>query len=144
MCLTLNTVESRKLKITTEDIICYKVLIVTREKNPKRLDYSSPYRGYPYKLGEMVVSPLMKEVSQFGTQTVEKGLHSFVTLEHAKTELYDGDAFVFVAIIPQGTEYYHGGFNVTDDSYASDRLLVLDREDPRSLAVLANIPTIVR
>jgi hypothetical protein len=153
MCLRLTTVEP---EVAQEDIIVFKMLRFTPKKG-----LTAPFRYTPYNLGvviemdnpERFVSS--EKYSAYRGHVVEEGIHSFSDLGAAydiakdrdrlyyrlgyKMERTDREFFVFVAVIPKGTKYFRGKFNNVE-SYASERLIVLDRNDPRSLQYMTNLP----
>lgn len=145
MCLTIKRKTKPTGKIAAEDIICYKVLEAHNEGEENAF-VCSPYQGYEYNFDQKVTATIEVDSDAYCADqwTIDEGLHSFVSLNAAKAELGDptcGISYIFVAIIPKGTRYYQGGFNGTKDSYASEALIVLHRDDPRSLKYLSNGPS---
>jgi hypothetical protein len=102
MCLSY--VSKDDLKIATEDIICFKVVIVLEGI------LHTPYRHMKVMLGETYTSDL-DEPDCFSE--VNKGLHAFLTLEQAKYNLKHFDMYtchIIKCIIPIGSKYYIGEF----------------------------------
>lgn len=115
MCLNLKDPE---LKVSFEDIEVYKVV----RKNSYGCLFT-PYRDKIVKLGCLYASIL-----NVYNDTVTDGLHSFVNIEDVKIECqlwleayknHDNsysDRFEIVkCIIPKGTTYYVGTFNINND-----------------------------
>ena len=84
-------------------------------RNTEIIGYQTIYQGFKVKMGETYTSDLEK-ISDY----IEKGLHSFETMEDAKYLSH----VVAKCIIPKGSKYYKGTF-LGDISYASDRLTYL-------------------
>lgn len=157
MCLSLNysrAVPQPKPRVARRDIYVYKVLCVVDEGTP-RARLESPYRSYPYSFDTPVSAMLLVRDAVWSLVKrgksrywdVHNGLHSFRSLEAVKACIPStlskngvGGMYVFVAIVPKGSEYYVGAFGQRGDSIASDTLVVLRRDDPRSLARMANLP----
>ena len=78
--------------------------------------YRTFYQGFKVKMGETYTSELEKI-----DDTIEKGLHSFETMEVAKSF----SNIVAKCIIPKGSKYYEGLFGC-DASYASDRITYVE------------------
>ena len=84
-------------------------------RNTEIIGYQTIYQGFKVKMGETYTSELEKI-----DDSIEKGLHSFETMEDAKYLSH----VVAKCIIPKGSKYYKGTF-LGDISYASDRLTYL-------------------
>ena len=80
------------------------------------IGYQTFYQGFKVEMGETYTSELEKI-----DDSIEKGLHSFETMEGAKSVSY----IVAKCIIPKGSRYYEGIFN-RDVSYASDKLTYIE------------------
>ena len=132
MCLYTKQTEP---KIAEEDIICYKFYV--------RYDETlfSPYqesrapeigivantelgRSYrPTDIGSYIHNFL-------GFKRVNKGFHSFKTLEEAEREVNKYkrkfDLVIFKCIIPRGSSYYKGIFNDRYESYCSNSIKLIE------------------
>lgn len=97
------------------DIECYKVYKFTIRRK-----YISPYQGAKMPtIGEVAIT----ELDESGI-IVEKGFHSFASLNSAKA--FKGDRrylTIFKCVIPKGAKYYKGFF-VNDVSYCSDMIII--------------------
>lgn len=106
-------------KIASKDIICYKVIIkfVTIEG----INFYTPYRCFIVEIGKEYNSPLCKKDNEVYT-----GLHSFRKLKDAENEILSNwdprRLRIARCIIPEGSEYYEGGFNTHSDAYASNKI----------------------
>ena len=83
------------------------------------IGYQTYYRGFKVEIGETYTSDLEKIDG-----TIEKGLHTFKTMEDAKSVSY----IVAKCIIPKGSKYYEGLFDhdASYASYASDRITYVE------------------
>ncbi len=141
MCLSRTTTE--KPMIATEDIVCYKFLKVVDgcSSISGKTENIAPYQCTKYTLGEL---NKIAHVRRDSYGCVETGFHSFKSVRKAfryaryKNIGHPGH-YVFVCIIPKGAEYFKGHWNDAI-SYASNQLIVLDRNDPRSLQYVSNRP----
>ena len=141
MCLTIRDSQEKHGRIAAKDIICFKVLTVEEEGTPNAKAVS-PYQYHKYNLGELVTAEVKVESGYRDAYwTIDEGLHSFVDFKSVCREAHpdnnNGD-YIFVAVIPKGTRYWVGNFNDTNDSYASEALIVLDRKSARSQKYLRN------
>lgn len=119
MCLIIK--KSSVALIATEDIICYKVLtyIITVGKWLTYFKYS------PVTIGDTYHSELTRQELTI-TDAIEKGLHSFASLEDANNFVSDRlNVGVFKCVIPKGSTYYKGSF-FNWKSYASDTLVYIE------------------
>ena len=87
------------------------------KKKIKLSKYSTAYKIFPIKIGEIYHSEL-KRYMENGYDIVEEGLHSFKSIIGAKRQEKD---IVAECIIPKGSQYYIGTFN-DRYSYASNSL----------------------
>ena len=78
------------------------------------LKIATPYRDFLIEIGKTYNSELIK--SDDGR--IHEGLHSFKNSNAAK--IYNSGIYV-ECIIPKGSKYYEGKFNI-NDAYASDKL----------------------
>ena len=85
-------------------------------RNTEIIGYQTIYQGFKVEIGETYTSELEKI-----DDSIEKGLHSFETMEDAKYLSH----IVAKCIIPKGSKYYKGTF-LGDISYASDRLTYIE------------------
>ncbi len=159
MCLSVDTLEA---SVASEDIICYKVLHYYQMDSKFHAEHGkpgtphnrlllSPFYSYRYyddgngrenfpnlPLGQVHTSSAPVNV---GHKLVDKGLHTFVHRKDAE-KLALGfiayhtkkDYYVFTCIIPKGTRYFEGLFS-SYPSYASDQLIVLPLDNPRSVTI---------
>ena len=87
--------------------------IIINNKEVVDLKMVTPYREFPIEIGKTYDSKLIKK-----DEYVYEGLHSYKTLDDAKSDYIR----IYVeCIIPKGSKYYEGKFNI-DDAYASDKL----------------------
>ena len=138
MCLEIYSRTCPVAKIATEDMYVYKYLKVTGVGDFASV--TSPYRGFQYCLGETVSAKMY--IGGCGRYYyVDAGLHSFAKFKDAYSYTSNtlNSYYVFVCIIPKGAKYYKGKFG-SKISYASDKLIVLHREDPRSMKLIRNLP----
>jgi hypothetical protein len=120
MCFYINS-EHQKVKIATEDIICYKLL------DNDIIDNSiiiSPYQ-YSIYFNSGNTHPVIKRVdafsfSKYNSKEIERGLHSYSSLDMAKKYSQFGYS-IHKAIIPKGTQYY---YNPAHNEYVSLKLKV--------------------
>ena len=126
MCLISN---SDHPYVADRDLTCYKVYILINDQ------YKSPYQKADMpKIGELATTSLQES----GTQLVEKGFHSFVSLPsaineaHLFTTVHNYETYVFKCTIPEGTKYYEGSFNCTP-SYCSESIII---EKPADISFL--------
>ena len=132
MCLYTKQTEP---EIAKEDIICYKFYV--------RYDETlfSPYqesrapeigivantelgRSYrPTDIGSYIHNFL-------GFKRIDKGFHSFKTLEEVEREVNkykrEFDLVIFKCIIPRGSSYYKGIFNDRYESYCSNSIKLIE------------------
>ena len=122
MCLTNLT--TKKAKTAKEDIPCFKVLD----------NYLfSPYQNLRYCIGNKMSTKDTIRPNEDGA--VNRGLHSFMELGDAQTELsiwVMKEVVVYKAVIPKGAKYFEGVSNMFDGlyfrkSYASNELIVLEK-----------------
>jgi hypothetical protein len=117
MCLRC----TNKRQIATEDIVCYKVLEKT-----KFTTYVSPYQEFLYVVDELVESPLVYDEA---CRDVNIGLHTFVSLNDAKTLSHVRKTYyTFECVIPKDSQYFTG-YCPCGASYASDKLIVKRKID---------------
>ena len=112
MCLIINPVNVA-LEAET-DIVCWKFLEIVNYKKGK---FKTPYKNFPVKIGKTYTSKLVKEGKE-----VNVGIHSFVKIEDALDYQNGYGRVVAKCIIPKGSMYFLGAYDLTDDSYASDKL----------------------
>lgn len=118
MCLSRLTTEEPL--VAQEDIVCYKVLTRTQH---------SPYYDFYYELELEYYSALIKD-----SYCIEEGFHSFSDEDTAKKsklliEAGSGynDCSIYKCIIPQGSKYYVGYSITTFNSYASNRIKIIEK-----------------
>ena len=104
-------------QIATEDLIVYKVLKSISDK------FTTPYQNTVIKIGCTYTSEF--SFNFFGD--IEKGLHSYVSLDNAR---YDAMGYIIKRVIckcliPKGSRYYQGLFGKYK-SIASDKLTYLE------------------
>ena len=88
--------------------------IIINNKEVVDLKIVTPYRDFPIEIGKTYDSELIKK-----DEYVHESLHSYKNLDDAKND-YTG---IYVeCIIPKGSKYYEGIFDINDDAYASDKL----------------------
>ena len=87
--------------------------IIINNKEVVDLKIATPYKHFPIEVGKTYDSELIKK-----DEYVYEGLHSYKNLAGAKK--YHTGIYV-KCIIPKGSKYYEGRFDV-DDAYASDKL----------------------
>lgn len=101
MCL--ENVTYKRAKIATEDIPCYKIL----DKISKGF-YLTPYQRQGIVLGRTYTSALD---SPGKWDSVEQGLHAFLTLQQAVELCMDRrNRAIVKCIIPKGARYYIGTY----------------------------------
>ena len=141
MCLRISGDSRPSPKVATKDLYVYKFLYVVGSGPNAYL--RSPYRSSRYNPGRTYTTKMMPEKRYFSSiWRIERGLHSFATFRSAKAvsdSWYGRDIYIFVCVIPEGATYYTGTFNGRK-SYASDKLIVLRRDDPRSMKLIRNLP----
>lgn len=127
MCLQTNSLFSESVK---EDIVCYKVFDVVDGK------LKSPfYYDIPWELGEEFTDPRfnMTAINRGSALfTVKSAFHSFKSLEDAQKYSNGWNTHTNVkctivkCIIPAGSEYYDGWFNIVTKAYASSKLKLVE------------------
>lgn len=132
MCLYTKQTEP---KIAEEDIICYKFY---RRYNEILI---SPYQGFMApEIGIVANTELGKSYrstdngsyihSFLGFKRVDKGFHSFKTLEEIKHEVNgywnNLGLVIFKCIIPRGSSYYKGIFGDRYESYCSNSIKLIE------------------
>ena len=132
MCLYTKQTEP---EIAEEDIICYKFYV--------RYDETlfSPYQeSRAPEIGIITNTELEKSYrprdngsyihNLLGFKRVDKGFHSFKTLEEAEREVNDCwnnlDLVIFKCIIPRGSSYYKGIFGDRYESYCSNSIKLIE------------------
>ncbi len=136
MCLTIRNVEEyQPPKVAEKDIPCFKIL---KKLNCGTLE--APYRNnFRYKLGTEYKSELDgKFYGIFNMMEVERGLHTSCTYhdamrvaEHIRMVDFQPKSKrayeykIYEAVIPAGSEYYEGDFQIEGKSYASSALRVV-------------------
>ena len=127
MCLYITTLT--KKEIASKDITCYKVVL----PHPHIKEaYITPYMSMGVGIGAEFKSNIVIEELHEITMTIEKALHSFVNLEDAILEYRNWvayDASVIKCIIPKGSTYYKGRYEIENDSYASDCIKYVEKID---------------
>ena len=131
MCLSNLT--TKKAKTAKEDIVCFKAL----DEN-----LLSPYKNHKYELGVKVSIDPRYPLCRNEDEEITRGLHSFQTLEDAKTEpvlwhsvyqysTMSKNIVIHKAIIPKGAKYFEGVSIMKDiyirKAYASNELIVLEK-----------------
>ena len=127
MCLYVESLTTKPKRLS-KDMLVYKVLA-------KRADGTlvSPFRGAPYKIGEVVKSKLDKPVPEgLGLEYagINRGIHGFLNKEDALylvDELFASageELKVFKARIPKGSSVYIGTFEGDEPSFAATRLII--------------------
>ncbi|MDE5888576.1 MAG: hypothetical protein K2H20_01005 [Bacilli bacterium] len=109
MCLIS---ETKIPSTSTQDIICYKILIPVGDK------LFTPYRDFPFSIGEVVVDQVEKEPSEvFGVVMFEGGyFHSYKNIEITKKKVIElqrkiprnKTLKIFKSQIPSGTIFFEG------------------------------------
>lgn len=133
MCLTVN--RDTTVMYADEDIVCYKLLNKFKSSSGQGYRYFSPYWGFMYLLGKNYVTTMKAhEYLRDGQLFVEQGFHSFFRKEDAldSFERVVGDNFgrnlaLVRCVIPAGSEYYVGTWNVKRklyDNYVSNSLRI--------------------
>lgn len=122
MCLQTNSLFSESVK---EDIVCYKVFDVVDGK------LKSPfYYDIPWELGKEFTDPrFMMTAINSGSAlfTVKSAFHSFKSLEDAQKHSNGWNIHTVVkCIIPAGSEYYDGWFDIVTQAYASSKLKLVE------------------
>ncbi len=88
--------------------------IIINNKEVINLKIVTPYRKFPIKIGKTYNSELIKK-----DEYVYEGLHSYKNLNDAKKHHIG----IYVeCIIPKGSKYYEGKFDIDNAAYASDKL----------------------
>lgn len=124
MCLQTNSLYSESVK---EDIVCYKVFDVVDGK------LKSPfYYDIPWELGKEFTDP------RFNMTAINRGsalfsvkcaFHSFKNLVDAQKyskHCWGGRLTIVKCIIPAGSEYYDGWFDIICKAYASSKLRLVE------------------
>lgn len=131
MCLYTNR---WKPLIAKEDIICYKILVKT--KNP--FVYRTPVirtkvikipffkRTFKAKGNRRITFVALSNYIDTGLYEVSEGfIHTYKEIKSAKHQinynLYEDECVIFKCIIPKGTCYYE-----SDNEYASEKIEILD------------------
>ena len=120
MCLTVDK-ENFKIETAQEDIVCYKVL----EKYSGYI--ISPYCKFLYEIGKeykTIIEPRLRE----SCYEINKGFHSFLTLEDAKDEMESlhCDAFrCFRCVIPKGSKIVYGTY-LAKDAIVSEEIKIIE------------------
>ncbi len=122
MCLLIKK-ETYRTK-ATEDIVCYKVVKL------KQTYFNNYYVTYYFdcvvELGKTYTSYLRREKLHYH-YIVHKGLHTFKNLDDAKefvkTRLKTS---IIKCIIPKGSWFFEGNFDVFLPSYASSKLKYIE------------------
>ena len=116
MCLV-----DAKIKEITEDIVCYKVYVSFEGK------LVSPYMRSPIPNINKIAKTCLGE--PYGSiSCVDKGFHSFATLESATKEskyLIGLNPVIVKCIIPKGSKCYIGSF-CGETSYCSDSIKLIE------------------
>lgn len=131
MCLYTKQVEP---KIAEKDIVCYKFY---RRYNEILI---SPYQGFRApEIGITTNANLGKSYrpendnlyiyNYYDFKRVDEGFHSFKTLEEVKHKVngYSNnlDLVIFKCIIPRGSSYYEGRFDIYK-SYCSNSIKLIE------------------
>lgn len=131
MCLYTN---NRKPLTAEEDIICYKILVKT--KNP--FVYKTPIirtkvikipffkRTFKAKGDRRILFVALSNYIGTGLYEVSEGfIHTYKEIKSAKHQinykLYEDKCVIFKCIIPKGTCYYE-----SNNEYASEKIEILD------------------
>lgn len=121
MCLYIE--ENQQPEIAIEDITCYKVILENFDRYCINTNKLYTY----YQKAKIIIGGTYKSkftINSLGE--IERGLHSFTTLEIAEkfisVRLLICKSHIVKCIIPKGSKYYLGRFYVDNDSYASNRL----------------------
>ena len=99
-------------RTAVNDIQVYKILKERKTRIFNRIKYVSPYYKFKYKLNKVYQSELELDSQTLdGVLMIEKGLHSFINLQHAEYYRAVGGPccetwIIFKAIIPKGSTYY--------------------------------------
>lgn len=121
MCLYTKQTEP---KIAEEDIICYK--FYTRDNEM----LFSPYQGSRAPEIGVITNTELGIHNFLGFKRIDKGFHSFKTLEETKHEVKgcwnNHDLVIFKCIIPKGSLYYSGIFKGYYESYCSNSIKLIE------------------
>lgn len=123
MCLRLSKInrETHEPKIATKDLVCYKLVLDSRNRNIGSL--ITPYRNEPISIGSTYTS----EFTYNSDGNVESGLHSYKSLRGVKFDRlnYFDSSIIVRCCIPKGSRYYQGKFS-NKQCYASDTLTYVE------------------
>lgn len=123
MCLQTNSLYSEPVK---EDIVCYKVFDVIGDK------LKSPfYYDIPWELGKEFTDPrfCMTAINRGSALfSVRCAFHTFKSLVDAQkfSKHWGGMLTIVKCIIPAGSEYYDGWFDIVTKAYASSKLKLVE------------------
>jgi hypothetical protein len=101
--------------IARKDKVVYKAIHNNRWTEPG--EYLTPFEGVLVKLGETYRSTLVKENQGannilFADYVINYGLHSFKSPKHAREISTNKNYFVVRCLIPKGSYYYKGCYNI--------------------------------
>ena len=124
MCLNIKPFS--RLKTASNDIICYKHLMVRDDK------FITPYIFQVINIGETYTSILKREKNicnpyllRLFKTSVNRGLHSFAYKVDAKIDIDSEKEIIVKCVIPIGAKYYEGTF-ADCVSYASTTLKYIE------------------
>lgn len=126
--LTVVEVFDKCKEIAEKDIICYKEVIRTKDKNI----YLSRFRKFKYEIGMhyyQTGTKFIYEVEMFyGRLNISRGIHSWVKNPISKKfksqlkKFHIDNYTILKCIIPKGSIYFKGIFG----DYVSDNLIVVE------------------
>ena len=112
MCLDIKS--STRRQVADKDVVVYKLLITKYYVN-NGLVYFTPYQNTRIEIGRTYQSRLCRNI--YNNNRVDYGIHSFTSFSEAKRLVskyyakYE-DSVVVRCIIPSGSYYYVGKFDV--------------------------------
>lgn len=116
MCLTVN--KNARRRIAKKDIIVYKHIMLEDGK------YLTSYMKIPIIFNKLYKSELIFDKKlTFGSGTyLDIGLHSFKLKSDAIEQSIYWNEILVQCIIPKGSEYYIGGFDIIINTSTGDAL----------------------
>jgi len=124
MCFYVQEGKNSTPKVATKDIKCYKIFLKSEcYGNQYGLYVRSYYQSFIYKLGVLYeLDGYIDPIKNYWDTTIEVGLHSYTTLDRAKSEIgaWEGKV-IYECIIPKGSTYYH---NDKHNEYVSDQIII--------------------
>ena len=131
MCLEIRN-QFQQPNIAEMNIDCYKIFQLSSDNKT----LVSPYRFKRYKIGRLYKIPFIRlkwekdKLKNLFESVINRGFHSFKNIPTAITLLSNTDITEYViykCIIPAGALYYDGKYFSNYDSYASEKIIIVEK-----------------